>query len=447
MPCVYVWRCLRRRSRLVPPPHTVHVSDMALCLCSPMSIYDCREVSFTACTQIMSTSSCAALAAAPRDFRALVGVCPDSPAYAEWEVHNAIVADDQLRILVVSPCAPERTCSEARWLHRARAIVRTCATDPRIFFEKSVPLRTCARSSLIRAIFGGRGGRGDEECKDAPLPARLHAFAVRIARVRIDGCERALREAFPSDCRGSCSACCNVTRHHEQALLASQILFHEASLSLLRVGGPDETACASLAANLTYDLQLRRGETSRADVVTPLPPRLLLPTGMAIDSGGAMELMGLRRNDATPRHVSLVYDAHDPSAAQLLHSCSYQHAASKSRYLAPGSRCRQPYISHNNQINLRLHEVSQMGALVHDPRAHAYCNGVKLLAPRVLLAYRRRRAAKFHFSQDGADLALLENWTAAEVRACAAAGGRTEGSAGSAIGSAQARDWAAPRCV
>lgn len=390
----------------------------------------------------MRADPCAALPSSPRDFRSLVGVCAGrEPWYADWKIHTQVANESNLSVLFVWPMEAGKVL-----LHRARTIAQTrCAIDDRIIFEKSVPLGPCALASLKRTVLGApslaANGGGAAACvDDAPPPSRLHAFVVRSATpARMDACEAALRaEACPSSGRGRDACSVHGTRGHTQAVLASQLLLHEASLSMLRVGA-DEAACTALAANLTHDLSIGRATLhgSRA-VEAPSSPPPLLPAGLGIDSGPALELLGLRANDASPLHVSLVYDERNAPASQLLRACAYRHAGSSSRYLAPGSICRMPYISHNNQINLRFHAVPRMGELVHDPRAHAFCRGVQLLAPHALLAYRMRRFARFGWARDGADVERLKNWSDAEARACVAAGGVVERNRSS---------WDAPRCL
>ena len=70
---------------------------------------------------------------------------------------------------------------------------------------------------------------------------------------------------------------------------------------------------------------------------------------------------------------------------------------------------------------------------------HVWCVA-RVLAPHQLLAYRHRRVNKLHWRQDGIDVGLLENWTVAEARACAEAGGRLEANRSTSA-------WAAPRCI
>ena len=408
-----------------------------------------------------ASATCAALPPPPRDFRR-VAPCSSDPWYRDWAALEAITNDPTLHVLLVWPSAVAASSGDAG-LRRARSVAAdVCATHGGVVHERSVPLRARALATLVRTIYARPLAHDDAAaCDDAPLPTRLHAFVVHSSPERMPACEAALHDALagsPADAaahrhrrgdaaatsgarrddggRGT-SACdavarseprasCNGTRHHAEAVRAAQILFHERSLSLLR-HGTGEAACVRYATDLASDLRMLAARApsplspAPSAAAQPATPPLL-PADMAVDSGGVLELTGLRVNDLGKRHVAIVFDAHATAATQLVHACAPPKKGAK-----PGGGegpCTAAYISHSPPSPyFRFHGASTAAELLHDPRSHAYCGGLKLIAPHALRAYKQRRHKEWHWAHDGNDAALLANWTAADAEACVAAGG------------------------
>ena len=130
-----------------------------------------------------------------------------------------------------------------------------------------------------------------------------------------------------------------------------------------------------------------------------------------------MALMGVR--DQTDVHwQALIYEANDTSATRLLRVCGDERTANHPFRKAPVVGCSFGYGSHSPQTKEGLkwfesHGVSRPMALTRDTTAHAYCWGLKFVAPARLLDYKLRRFAKYNFTQDAGDIELLSNWSAA----------------------------------
>ena len=328
--------------------------------------------------------------------------------YADWGVHESIVSDPTLHVLHIWPSAMDAhpaALSQVRTLAAAN-----CSSDGGRVYEKRVPMsRSGLKAYLSMAYQLDRSSRPEYYPRRASSALYTHVIVVRSTAARMTSCKAAVRNVYnlTVESRGrehvtvtSWKAACHATDFPSEALMASQIFFNDNSLAALNHGG-GASLCERLAGSIGRDLEAANATPMAVQHDGVYSRRVyVLPEGMLADTGTAMALLGLR----AMTDVDLIWDARETAALHLLQFCGFSSAESVLRNQFCGnqftqkrsgnSTCTHEYETHNApSFWFSFHNVSRPEEIVRDPTAHAFCFGLKFVAPRQLLSYKQRRFA------------------------------------------------------
>lgn len=211
---------------------------------------------------------------------------------SSWTLHSSILAEASLHILHIWPDA---MAVSGLSLLRARTLVATrCSTDGKIFYEQSVTLSGPPFSAYLRMIFG--------EPLPWPVPSKsshpMHVFVVRSSTERLSTCASILTDIFHESAslagRRPSKSVCGATETHSEAIVASQMLFNNNSLAVLRHGGAGPTTtCEKVAARLAADMFLAGVPPPRVKHARSVetPGAFLFPDGFLLDTGAVSVLL------------------------------------------------------------------------------------------------------------------------------------------------------------
>jgi hypothetical protein len=363
--------------------------------------------------------------------------------YADWVVARAIKADASLFVVHLWPVAARVLDKRLTINGRAtigkmvrRTLASACSTENGVLYEKEVSLSSRALGHYLRHSYGDVPWLATKHRAVWAAEAPTRVFVVRSTSPRMDACKEELRRRLhphlrPADFKASVHA----TSHHSEAVGASRILLNDNSIAHLNSATDAGFATCWRVANsvLGTDLSLVAKHATRkaVPVATPPPPAqqqgaleplpalvapataampltrghattstdTLLPEDFLLDTGAAMALYGLR--DMTD--IDLIWEPGRSAAAELVEVCG-RH---------PGRLCQGHYGSHMPPVRgydwFRFHNSSAgPEELLHDPRRHAYCAGLKMVALPQLLAYKRQRLRARGETKDARDVGLIE---------------------------------------
>lgn len=356
---------------------------------------------------------------------------------SDLAAHAAILSDASLRVLHI--CA--RNSSEESLRLSSTKCNSAANGGPSVLHEKRVSLDSRAQRRYL-AMLQGRASSAEqlplcEQGRGGMSPYDLLALVVRFDDARHERiCQAAVRNATSSSYF--------LTSSHEQAVYASQSLLNANSLAILRSSSFDFAACERVAAALRHDLSAAAtaaaatagttaGTTASQPVRLPAPPSSsaaaatatsatprpltapLLPDGLLVDAGAVMELLGLRANKLGKPHVSLIYAANETAGPRLLRACSAAAAAGSH---PAADACVARYLSHNPPGSyFEFHGMRRPEQLVRDPAAHAFCFGLKFVAPAQLCRYKEARFQRWHWAHDRSDAQSLRGWMLEQQKA------------------------------
>ena len=255
--------------------------------------------------------------------------------------------------------------------------------------------RSGLKAYLSMAYQVDRSSRPEYYPRRASSALYTHVIVVRSTAARMTSCKAAVRNVYnlTVESRGrehitvtSWKAACHATDFPTEAVMASQIFFNDNSLAALNHGG-GTSLCERLAGSIGRDLQVANATPMAVQHDGVYSRRVyVLPEGMLADTGTAMALLGLR----AMTDVDLIWDARETAALHLLQFCGNQFTQKRSG----NSTCTHEYETHNApSFWFSFHNVSRPEEIVRDPTAHAFCFGLKFVAPRQLLSYKLRRFA------------------------------------------------------
>ena len=194
--------------------------------------------------------------------------------YADWVVHNAIRADPDLRVVHLWPKGVMRRQGGQHDLEIVRRFVaKYCSAEKAggVIYDKVIKMSNKALHNYLRYAYG------DVEWLDKKYESLkafdqsqsyLYVLVVRSNNERMSECKAVLRSRYKRlykiEAKGDSKAMLkhgldfkatvHTTDTHSEAIVASQMLFHENSLAMLE-HGPTNGTCRIVASQMAADLK------------------------------------------------------------------------------------------------------------------------------------------------------------------------------------------------
>lgn len=316
----------------------------------------------------------------------------------DWVAHRAILANPALHVVHLWPRAIAQGSTKEV---RARKIIeKECSSDSGIVYSKQLQLTVPGLEMYLRHAYGDVSWLQPDRYWGEGAP--MHVYVVHSDKNRVGRCKDTIRKLYELPGR-LYKAAVHVTDFHPEAIVASQMLLNDNSVAYMNHPAVNWTTCNRIAASVATSLQfIGRPATKVVSTHTRgrAHPFFLLPESLAVDTGTVLDLFGLRHEKDD---IDLVWAQPMELVSRLFEACPDGKRTRRPR------ECGMGYGTHNPpSMWWSFHNLSSPADLIHNPRLHGFCSGLKFVAPGQLLTYKRLRLAQRHEAKDRRDVALLE---------------------------------------